>query len=47
MGFEDLAHLYKIIVKSDDDMDNLKKDEIITAIRIIYKYKEFPNFINN
>lgn len=47
MGFEDLAHLYKIIVKSDDDIDNLKKDEIITAIRIIYKYKEFPNFINN
>ena len=47
IGFEDLAHLYKIIVKSDDDMDNLKKDEIITVIRIIYKYKEFPNFINN
>lgn len=43
MGFEDLAHLYKIIIKSDDDIDDLKKDEIITVIRIIYKYKEFPN----
>lgn len=47
LGFEDLAQLYKIIVNYDDEIGNLKKNEIITVIRIIYKYKEFPNFINN
>lgn len=47
LGFEDLAHLYKIIVNFNDETTNLKKDEIITVIRIIYKYKEFPDFINN